>query len=93
MAIESGTSGLVTKASPSPVGNETSRSEQATAPREEDDYVDVVAEGNFLQEITEILLAVDPELRSSQVKTIRLAFAGVAKKYGWLVSCCGDGFA
>jgi CspA family cold shock protein len=53
---------------------------------EDDDYVDVISEENFSREVTEILLAADPELKAAQIKAIRLAFANLGKRYGWVVA-------
>lgn len=89
VATESARSGHVSDLADGTDDRGSAHPGRSSAPADDDDYVDVVSEENFIQEVTEILLAVDPELRSNQIKAIRVAFSKVGKKYGWLVSSDG----
>ena len=50
----------------------------------EDDLVDVLAEGDFRQEVTEVLLRVSPALTGAQILDVRAKLAELAGRYGWI---------
>jgi len=52
---------------------------------EDDDFLDLIARGTYLREVTEALLKVEPVLDSKQVLAVRTAVAEIADRYGWLV--------
>jgi cold shock protein len=50
----------------------------------EDDLVDVLAESDFRQEVTEVLLRVSPALTGAQILEVRTKMAEMARRYGWI---------
>ncbi|WP_462186345.1 MULTISPECIES: cold-shock protein [unclassified Frankia] len=49
-----------------------------------DALCDVLPVGEFTQEITELLLRIDPTLTGTQIVRVRSELMGVAEKYGWI---------
>jgi len=50
-----------------------------------EEYLDVLAEQDFLREVTELLLRVEPGLTGPQVLGVRRRLVELGRKYGWLV--------
>jgi CspA family cold shock protein len=49
-----------------------------------DDLCEVISNEKYLQEITEVLLVIDPALTGKQILAARAAIAKIGKKYGWV---------
>jgi CspA family cold shock protein len=49
-----------------------------------DDECEVLAEHEFLAEVTEQLIAAVPTLTGAQIATVRTNVAGIARSHGWL---------
>lgn len=50
----------------------------------DDELVDVLTEGDFLRNVTEILLQVTPGMTGPQVLAARQALSDMARHYGWI---------
>jgi CspA family cold shock protein len=57
-----------------------------TEVRNTDGLCDVLATGEYLQEVTELLLRSEPTLTGGQITNIRRQLVLVAEKYGWVES-------
>jgi cold shock CspA family protein len=49
-----------------------------------DDLCEIVSKEKYLQEITEVLLTMDPPLSGKQILVARAAIAKIGTKYGWI---------
>jgi CspA family cold shock protein len=62
----------------------SSSSDDPDSETSEEDFVDVLSERNYLREVTEALLVVEPGLTGAQIRATRLRLLDVAKRYGWV---------
>ncbi|AXG76673.1 cold-shock protein [Streptomyces paludis] len=49
-----------------------------------EELCEVISQEKYLQEITEVLLTVDPSLTGKQILAARSALAEIGRKYGWV---------
>lgn len=66
------------------VGKGADRAALANKPDEDDGLCDVLSEREFVQELTELLLAEVPELTGKQITYLRRGLLNFAQKYGWV---------
>jgi CspA family cold shock protein len=50
----------------------------------DDEFVDVLSAEGFTHEVTEMLLALEPELTGSQIRAVRSRFLAMGRKYNWV---------
>lgn len=50
----------------------------------DDEFVDVLSSEGFAREVTEILLGVEPDLTSSQIRAVRTRLLAMGRKYNWV---------
>jgi CspA family cold shock protein len=81
-ARDHGDDGPVREVQRRPVSS--SSSDDPDTENSEEDFVDVLSERNYLREVTEALLVVEPGLTGAQIRAARLRLLDVAKRYGWV---------
>jgi CspA family cold shock protein len=75
---------LLKEAGPEAGRPETKQIQDSPGPADEDGMCDVLSQGEFSHEVTELLLETAPGMTGGQLVQVRQAMVDLARKHGWL---------